>query len=336
MNSNIFCQECQVSFAHRASLFRHMRRKHGENPRLVYPNACSLCEKTFKNKRSLTRHITQVHANIPPTSSTLSLVRSKSLPSSTTSAVSLIQHSTHLFSPKSSGSPSNSSTQVTCHPSSIPKSPLSSKVNINSDPSTSAPLGTRPHMALLPQPSNSSRQVTFHPSPIPNCPLSLKENFTGTPSRNKRIICPFPECYLVFSRYNNFYNHFESHHNTIIDYEEVVFQTLNDFVLWKSDVEQKENSHYIQGNSGYTTSKNCKTKYYNCHRSYTYEQQNTIRTSTKNTIKTGYACPSRIACTVDGNHAVKVRFWKTHIGHTKQINKSISLDKHSKENIKMK
>ncbi|XP_026479228.1 uncharacterized protein LOC113385593 [Ctenocephalides felis] len=246
-----------------------------------------------------------------------------------------------------------SSTKVQIYRSQIPSSPISSKENVIGTPSTkeklryplsacsspsSAPsisdrLHKHPHVSLSPHPCTSSTKVQIHTPPIPSSPISSKENFKGSPSKKTRIRCPFAPCSSVFSRYTGLYDHIEFYHKTTIDYEQFVFQNIQDFELWKADIEQKELSHYVKANSGYKSKTDDKTIYFDCHRSYTYDQKPTVRLFTKTSNKTGYACPSRISCTINHNGTVHVEFWKTHVGHTQQI-KFISLDKSLKEHIK--
>ncbi|XP_026469761.1 uncharacterized protein LOC113373696 [Ctenocephalides felis] len=312
MDSDFFCTECQIPFTARSSLYRHIRQKHDKEPRAVYPNACAFCLKTFKFKYLLTRHVSQVHNNIPN-------------PSPAQSSSVSFEDITHL----------SSSTKTNIKHPSLPTSYtttcLTSPYNLLSP--TSDPLHKHPHVSLLPHPCTSSIKVQIHTPPIPCSPISTKENFTGTPSRKSRIRCPLPPCSSVFSRYTGLYDHIEFYHKTTIDYEQFVFQNIKDFELWKTDIERKEFSHYVKCNSGYKSKTDDKTIYFDCHRSYTNDQKPTVRLFTKTSNKTGYACPSRIGCTINHNGTVHVEFWKTHVGHSQDI-KFISLDKNLKEHIK--
>ncbi|XP_026464755.1 gastrula zinc finger protein xFG20-1-like [Ctenocephalides felis] len=342
------CAFCLKTFKFKYLLTHHVSQVHNNipNPSLAQSSSVSFEDITHLSSSTKTNI---KHPSLPTSYTTTCLTSPYNLLSPTSDP--LHKHPHVSLSPH----PCTSSIKVQIHTPPTPSSPISSKENFTGTPSTkeklrcplsacssfiSAPsisdrLHKHFHVSLSPHPCTSSTKVQIHTPPIPSSPISTKENFIGTPSRKSRIRCPLPPCSSVFSRYTGLYDHIEFYHKTTIDYEQFVFQNIKDFELWKTDIERKEFSHYVKCNSGYKSKTDDKTIYFDCHRSYTYDQKPTVRLFTKTSNKTGYACPSRISCTINHNGTVHVEFWKTHMGHSQDI-KFISLDKSLKEHIKEK
>ncbi|XP_026477293.1 uncharacterized protein LOC113383259 [Ctenocephalides felis] len=98
-------------------------------------------------------------------------------------------------------------------------------------------------------------------------------------------------------------------------------------------MEQCHFYRYVKNSTGYKMKNGHKVIYYNCHRSYAYEEKKGAFQKTSKKI--GYACPARIVCTICNDGQVNIEYFKTHVGH-EIILKYLPLDQHSKNLIKDK
>ncbi|XP_045781491.1 uncharacterized protein LOC123878347 isoform X2 [Maniola jurtina] len=144
-------------------------------------------------------------------------------------------------------------------------------------------------------------------------------------NKKTSLRCPYGKCSLNFRTYEVLREHLAKKHNFQIEFEELSFSSIEDFDQWKDRMQLQTASLYTQSTAG----RNLRIElgrrlYYNCHRSNVYKQRgNNIRAiKSLGSNKIGKACPSRLEVTYTlyaEQMIVKVKFWKTHCGHTNQV-----------------
>lgn len=112
------------------------------------------------------------------------------------------------------------------------------------------------------------------------------------------------------------FRHFERQHDMKIITEEYEFETKNDFLEWKSEVENKTVAKFVSGRSEAST-KMGNTAFYNCHRSgYFISQSKGLRKPRKRgSCKINSICPARMKVIILENGNYVVKFTETHVGH---------------------
>ncbi|VVC25958.1 Zinc finger C2H2-type [Cinara cedri] len=138
-------------------------------------------------------------------------------------------------------------------------------------------------------------------------------------NKHRRIICSFENCHEKFFTMNELTSHLRSIHNVDIELNSFNFNSMEDFYLWKKNVEEKEVCQYIRS----TSKKKSGGKeyiYYYCHRSFDPRVSNNRCKTEKRygSVKTGHVCPSNIKVHIN-NSKIEVIYCSTHLWHTKDL-----------------
>ncbi|XP_069363635.1 metacaspase-2-like [Maniola hyperantus] len=144
-------------------------------------------------------------------------------------------------------------------------------------------------------------------------------------NKKANLTCPHGKCSINFRTYEVLREHLAKKHDFQLEFEELSFSSIEDFNQWKDSMQLQTASLYTQSTSG----RNLRIElgrrlYYNCHRSNVYKQRgNNVRAiKSLGSNKIGKACPSRLEVTYTlyaEQMIIKVKFWKTHCGHTNQV-----------------
>lgn len=111
---------------------------------------------------------------------------------------------------------------------------------------------------------------------------------------------------------------------------------LLDFHIWKNKIQTENLSFYsLDTGTKQLVGGTIYKQFYDCHRSYKYKPKGDHQRALKSmgSNKSGKACPSRMEVTIIGNmeepKSIKVKFWKTHIGHIQDLGR-LFLDKETR------
>lgn len=142
-------------------------------------------------------------------------------------------------------------------------------------------------------------------------------------SINKSVKKKCPLC--DYSRLNKLkmLSHFKDTHFINIVSRKLEFSTLEEFLNWKADVENKTYSRYLR-NSKYKISNNSEsheTVYYCCHRSGSYipKGKGIRQLKSKGSNKINAYCPASIQLEKNNNGNCNILFIETHIGHEAEV-----------------
>lgn len=130
--------------------------------------------------------------------------------------------------------------------------------------------------------------------------------------------------------------HFERIHNLSIVQEKHMFESKDQFLTWKNELESKTISRFVQ-HRGSTKLKTHVTSTYMCHRSgyYTPVGKGSRHLKMQGTNKINGFCPAAITLKVQNDGSSHVLYTVTHIGHDNEL-KYLPLMPAERENIAKK
>jgi len=105
----------------------------------------------------------------------------------------------------------------------------------------------------------------------------------------------------------------------------ILVHVFSEFVEWKDHIQNKTFTSYVLDTAPKILSNGDKKRYFNCHRSHEFKtkSKNLRRMKNGNTNKIGAACPARLeVITVNNTEAIKIKYWKTHLGHSSDIGRT--------------
>ncbi|XP_056633995.1 uncharacterized protein LOC130443413 [Diorhabda sublineata] len=114
----------------------------------------------------------------------------------------------------------------------------------------------------------------------------------------------------------NLINHFDSIHNIIIKTNTFEFNSFENFIVWKSEVEKNTKSQFVK-ERGTVSFKNKTIIKFNCHRSgyYVAKGKGLRRLKRKGSNKINGFCPASMVVHMVENGKCKVSFIDKHVGH---------------------
>ncbi|XP_022091647.1 uncharacterized protein LOC110979845 isoform X2 [Acanthaster planci] len=130
--------------------------------------------------------------------------------------------------------------------------------------------------------------------------------------------CLCLHCGRRFRRICDLRQHLQNCHATIFTVEQVSFDSMQEFELWKESLEEAECcsfAHY----SGFRNKGECRFRYLQCNRSGIYKQRGVGKRQTKHsgTCKIDNNCTASMKVTCQMNGRVDVECHRTHYGHQK-------------------
>lgn len=140
-----------------------------------------------------------------------------------------------------------------------------------------------------------------------------------------KITCPLL-CVDKFRTHKDLRSHLESFHGHAIEKEEQDFPDIEAFEIWKRRLEMTSGYAYARRISEKTLSTGEAKSHFICNRSGVFRSESTGQKSLKKggSNKIGTTCPSVMEVSrslSDGK--IHVEFWKTHIGHEADIQRSL-------------
>ncbi|GAB6031916.1 hypothetical protein CHUAL_014010 [Chamberlinius hualienensis] len=146
--------------------------------------------------------------------------------------------------------------------------------------------------------------------------------------RNSRMGCL--HCEMTFKMAKELCKHYEEIHGIMLDVDHLEFNTFDDFMAWKKEIEVETSSSFVRY-SGDRRSKNGELVYlmFRCRRSGHHVTRGIgLRRMKRNgSVRINGHCPARIQASrgVDGH--VQVTFTKTHLGHNDEPS-GLSVEQH--------
>lgn len=127
-------------------------------------------------------------------------------------------------------------------------------------------------------------------------------------------------CNSIYSSSSIYNQHLEKDHRVHIEVEHHTFDTKEQFEEWKHQIEDETTSQFIKSRGDKKSSKANKT-YYSCNRSGYYVSKARTRKALKKqgSRKINGRCPAALNVTVKEDLSYDVRFVKTHVGHTFEL-----------------
>lgn len=141
-----------------------------------------------------------------------------------------------------------------------------------------------------------------------------KENVQSPFNNIKCALCPTQHPSSAMYR-----KHLEIHHMISVEFEELSFESKQEFQEWKERVEKQTTSQFIKSR-GEKKAKNVKT-YYSCNRSGIYVSKAKTQKALKKqgSRKINGRCPASINVTIDELDTHEVKYYKTHVGHDFEV-----------------
>ncbi|XP_076253249.1 uncharacterized protein LOC143191761 isoform X2 [Rhynchophorus ferrugineus] len=150
---------------------------------------------------------------------------------------------------------------------------------------------------------------TFHPEKIEPVKISVVRNI---------MRCAL--CEHTTSK-SQLIDHMQSLHNMKIEQETLKFDSLENFEIWKGNIERTTNASFVKHRGTYI-GKKCNTTKFECHRSGIFKSRSKGEGHNKHhqSVKIDSYCPASIKLTQNGIK-YEVEFIKTHVGHINTLAK---------------
>jgi len=141
------------------------------------------------------------------------------------------------------------------------------------------------------------------------------------PTQLHRVRCLENGCVYQMLAISDLRNHLANHHlkPEYKTTEEKKFNSLAEFMEWKSSFEQSSGSKYVKNCGSKGKSENQTTEYYYCNRTGLYKQtrQGWRRNSKAlDSLRCGIHCTSSMKVDISRNDQVSVQYYPAHYGHT--------------------
>lgn len=172
-----------------------------------------------------------------------------------------------------------------------------------------------------------------------HCPYKSKTNKSNLASHivrmhlaeNRKIrpppppnVCGLCSSFAAADR-STMLEHYKNVHDVQINEVTMFFNSWNEFLLWKKEIETKENSRYVCRVGSQRRREQIVVQYFRCYRDGVLISKGTGKRKprVKGSIRSGTMCPAsiRAAKTLDTG-AVRVTYIDRHVGHSSEVGKA--------------
>ena len=144
-------------------------------------------------------------------------------------------------------------------------------------------------------------------------------------------------CNFVCREICDLREHLQIVHQMSFNYEHKKFGTFEEFISWKSSVEEKNSCFYVKARGDIINKKSQRVTYNKSSRSGAFKPASTGKRITKSsgTSKISCNCTSTLKVLISNNDGVNVEACHTHYGHKKDLEHT-KLREHQRNEIEMK